>query len=96
MKQQLYVIAYDITSNRRRKKMADLLADWGERVNWSVFECQLEKGKLPKLRKQISKIINRKKDVVIYYPLCLDCHAGVCSDGMPVYRLLNRAVISVE
>ena len=84
MKFHGYVIAYDFTSNRWRKKVTYLLADWGERVNWSVFECQLEKGQLSKLRKQIAKRINRKKDVVIYHPLCLDCRARIVLDGIPV------------
>lgn len=37
-----FVIAYDISDDRRRDQMADLLGRYGRRVQWSVFECHLD------------------------------------------------------
>jgi len=38
----LTVIAYDITDDRRRERVSTFLEDYGLRVNYSVFECELE------------------------------------------------------
>ena len=37
----LYLICYDIASPRRRKKLADVLLDCGDRVQKSAYECDL-------------------------------------------------------
>ncbi|RJQ49828.1 MAG: CRISPR-associated endonuclease Cas2 [Desulfobacteraceae bacterium] len=95
MRRDRYVIAYDISSNRRRNRLAKLLKGWGQRVNLSVFECEIEKGKFSELREEVLKIIKKNKDIVIYYPLCLNCLAEVQSDGAAPERNLNQAVISV-
>jgi len=40
-----YVVAYDITNDKRRKKLSDLLETYGVRVNYSVFEIELNETK---------------------------------------------------
>ncbi|OIP31774.1 MAG: CRISPR-associated endonuclease Cas2, partial [Deltaproteobacteria bacterium CG2_30_43_15] len=40
MKQYL-VVAYDIADDKRRNKICDILSAYGQRVNYSVFECFL-------------------------------------------------------
>ena len=68
------VVAYDITSDRRRNKIVNILKDFGgKRVNFSVFECEIEKEKYPGLKSEINAIINKKKDRVLFYHLCLTC-----------------------
>lgn len=39
--EQLWVVAYDSPNNKRRRKLAKLLEGYGERLQWSVFECRL-------------------------------------------------------
>jgi len=95
MKYDRYVVAYDIADDKRRSRIAKILKSWGERVNLSVFECEFDKGKLPKLRKQISRHIKKQEDVVIYYPLCLDCLGGVVSDGRDVERQYDKTLLTV-
>jgi len=41
-----YVVAYDITNDKRRKKLSDLLETYGVRVNYSVFEILPSYNKL--------------------------------------------------
>jgi len=67
------VIAYDIVSDRRRNKLVKVLKDYGHRINYSVFECELKKESLLELKEKISGIVNTKKDSVLYYELCLGC-----------------------
>ena len=39
-REHLFVFCYDVTSNRARRRMADLLEDKGTRVQKSVFEVR--------------------------------------------------------
>lgn len=80
-RKKLYVVAYDITSTRRRKRVALLLGKYGSRVNFSVFECMFLPGQLLHVKEKIEKIIDGKSDSVIYYPLCIDCYVKVSSQG---------------
>jgi CRISPR-associated protein Cas2 len=74
VKQQLYLIAYDIESDKRRNKVAHLLEDrGGERVNYSVFEIMVESGKFPRFKQKIVDIIDEKRDRVVIYPVCRTC-----------------------
>jgi CRISPR-associated protein Cas2 len=70
---QLVVVAYDISNNKRRKKVADLLLKSGTRVNYSVFECFITKPQLEKLKQEADALIKKKYDSILYYPLCASC-----------------------
>ncbi|MEW6376162.1 MAG: CRISPR-associated endonuclease Cas2, partial [Thermodesulfobacteriota bacterium] len=41
-----YVVSYDIPDDQRRIKIAKILEDFGDRVQYSVFECLLEQDLL--------------------------------------------------
>ena len=70
----LIVISYDIIDDTRRNKVAKVLLDYGERVQYSVFEVAVP-DKLPEIKERISLLINRKVDNIRYYPLCRGCDA---------------------
>ncbi|MFW5443046.1 MAG: CRISPR-associated endonuclease Cas2 [Methylococcaceae bacterium] len=38
-----WMIAYDISDHRQRRSIFNLLKDHGQRVQFSVFECELSK-----------------------------------------------------
>jgi CRISPR-associated protein Cas2 len=58
--EQLWVIAYDSPSNKRRRKLAKLLEGYGERLQWSVFECHLQPNQLRRLRQGLNRIATGK------------------------------------
>jgi len=70
-----YVITYDITNDKRRTKLSDLLGNYGYRVNYSVFEIELSETKKEKLLYEIElkKLINKKYDSLRFYHLCENC-----------------------
>ena len=76
-KKNFVVVAYDITDDRRRNKIAKILSKFGTRVNYSVFECMLTDKEFEKLRSDIEKKINVKEDGIAYYPICLKCHSKI-------------------
>ncbi len=70
-----YVVTYDISNDKRRTKLSDLLGAYGVRVNYSVFECELTKSKFEKLLYEIElkKLIHKKYDSLRFYHLCKNC-----------------------
>lgn len=64
-----YIIAYDITCDRRRKKVSDLLEGYGKRVQYSVFECVLTAAQFYELKKRLKKRIKPEEDNLRFYPL---------------------------
>ena len=70
-----YVVAYDITNTKRRKKLSELLEAYGQRVNYSVFEIELNETKLDRLLYEIErqKLINSKYDSLRFYHICQNC-----------------------
>lgn len=68
-----WVIAYDITDPARLRRVARLLADHGQRVQESVFECDLDVIALLSLRRQLCDTIDLAADSIRYYPLCRHC-----------------------
>ncbi|MHC5755715.1 MAG: CRISPR-associated endonuclease Cas2 [Nostoc sp.] len=78
----LYVIAYDIPCDKRRKKVADLLEGYGQRVQYSVFECQLTTEKYQDLRRRLRKKLNLTEDSLRFYPLSRHTLSQVKSWGV--------------
>lgn len=65
----LYIICYDITSNKVRKIIHDTLLAYGERINLSVFELELSQAKLEKIKNILTKLINPKTDLIKIYQI---------------------------
>jgi len=64
--EQLWVIAYDSPSNKRRRKLAKLLEGYGERLQWSVFECRLQPHQVARLRQLLARIATAEDSVRIW------------------------------
>ena len=52
-----YIISYDIPDTIRRTKLAGILEDFGDRVQYSVFECLLDGELLNKMIARMDRII---------------------------------------
>ena len=64
-----YVISYDISCDKRRKKVADLLEGYGQRVQFSVFECVLKDERYAELRFRLKDRVDMKEDSIRFYPI---------------------------
>ena len=71
-----YIISYDISDDGRRNRMAKTLLDFGTRVQYSVFECIMDKQLLDKLTSRVMKIISQEDSVRIY-TLCSRCEGVI-------------------
>lgn len=72
-KRTFTVIAYDIVEDRRRTKVAHLLENYGQRANYSVFECSLTDAHLLDLKQQLLRLMDEDEDRILIYPLCKNC-----------------------
>jgi CRISPR-associated protein Cas2 len=63
-----YIVTYDISDNKRRKKVSDLLEGYGRRVQYSVFECVLEAAQYEELRRRMKPRVT-EADSIRFYPL---------------------------
>ena len=89
------VIAYDIVCDRRRQRLAKLLSGYGERVNFSVFECDLKPRQFDRLQQRIAKSINPDEDRVRFYELCLDCLKRVQVQGRTSTLFRDKSLVVV-
>lgn len=94
MRKQLYVIAYDISDDKSRQKVADILETaGGERINRSVFECMLTLKHKQQLLNQITQYINIHTDIVAAYHVCKSCY--VQSAYIPPHSPITKSDIVV-
>lgn len=80
MARQLWLIAYDITSPRRLRRVARVLEAHGIRAQKSVFETHLSPPELARLRAALMAEAG-PGDHLRYYPLCAQCTPNVQWQG---------------
>jgi len=74
------LVTYDIQDDKKRNKIASILEDFGTRVQYSVFECNLTEKQVQTLRHRLVRFIG-DGDSIRYYRLCTDCLTHVLVDG---------------
>jgi CRISPR-associated protein Cas2 len=72
-KRTLYIIAYDVSSDRRRNKVHKTLCGFGQWTQYSLFECHLTTKEFLALRDKLDKHLDSKEDSLRFYPLCAAC-----------------------
>ena len=68
-----FVVAYDIVQDRRRNRVMNTVKDFGLRVQYSVFECDLTVERANQLFERLRSLIDPRSDRVHMYPLCNAC-----------------------
>ena len=66
------LVTYDIsdtetTGTSRLRRIADVCEKYGQRVQYSVFECRLSKTRLTRMIGEVRDIIDHDVDSVIIY-----------------------------
>ena len=70
-----FLICYDIPSDSTRDKVAKWLDGFGDRIQDSVFEAELEDDQVERMWTGVLDRVNAKLDRVIMAPLCAACHS---------------------
>lgn len=68
----LVVICYDVATadlsgQRRLRRVAKVCSDYGQRVQFSVFECQVDPAQWTSLRQKLIDKINSETDSLRFY-----------------------------
>jgi CRISPR-associated protein Cas2 len=80
----LFIVAYDIPNDGTRTLVADELKNWGRRVQYSVFECDLSDKHARQMEKALKKLISGCDSIRIYR-VCQACrHRSVTVGGIPL------------
>jgi CRISPR-associated protein Cas2 len=91
--QRFGVISYDIPDDRRRSRVCKLLKDYGERVQYSVFECVLRREDLERLRERLKPLLSPEEDDVRFYRLCQACRRQAAVWSRKKRRRWEEAVV---
>lgn len=70
---QFILVVYDISNDRRRTRLHNALLDFGTPVQYSVFECLLNRNETERMKKAVFRVISKRRDAVRIYYLCADC-----------------------
>jgi CRISPR-associated protein Cas2 len=78
----LYIISYDISNDKRRTQVAKILDGFGQRVQYSVFECDLTASQYAILQQRLNAVLHPDDgDNVRTYRLCAACITTITSIG---------------
>ncbi len=77
----LRLVAYDVCEPKRLRLVAKTCEDFGIRVEYSVFECDLSEELFQILWTKIQKIIDPDEDRILAYRICGSCVSGIDSMG---------------
>ena len=89
------LITYDIadtesTGASRLRRIADVCEKYGQRVQFSVFECRLSKARLARLVGAVEGIIDRDRDTVLLYRFPGGIEAATLRLGRPQEHALCK------
>lgn len=68
-----WVIAYDVSNNSRRRRLGNLLAAYGWRIQRSVFVVQLSHKQRERLQEGIAGIVDPATDAIAMTRQCSAC-----------------------
>lgn len=87
------VVAYDISSNRQRRKMAALLSEGLVRVQLSVFEGVVPEKVWREILRQALPLLDPETDRLRVYHLCQTCGPRTDSYGQPPPEIETPEVV---
>ena len=76
-----FLIVYDISENKIRNKISNILKQYGTRVQYSAFEIEISKTELKYLFDEIEKIIDPETDSIFAFELPKNAQKGIIKIG---------------
>lgn len=70
----MYLVSYDVTPDRLRGRIAKCLENYGKRIQYSVFECDIDEKRFKKLYGEVVKLCGDMPEGNIrFYYICQNC-----------------------
>ncbi len=64
-----FLVCYDIRDDKRLRKVFKTMRDFGDHLQYSVFECQFTPVDLARCRHALSELIHHDQDQVLFVDL---------------------------
>ena len=64
-----YLVCYDIADPKRLRRVAKALKAYGVRLQFSVFECALDRQRLEQAKADVDTVIQHDEDQVLFVSL---------------------------
>ena len=64
-----YLVCYDICDEKRLRRVAEVCGDFGVRLQYSVFECDLNAREKVQMEGKLTEIVDQEKDQVLFVGL---------------------------
>ncbi len=68
-----WVVCYDSSDDARRNRLVNILLDYGQRVQESVFWVEAEDDLAERIRERLGRVIDVDEDSLWIIPLCAAC-----------------------
>lgn len=65
MARRRHLIAYDIADPRRLRRVCKIMEEFGDRIQYSVFICDLSRAELVHARARVESTMNLAEDSVL-------------------------------
>lgn len=90
MDDHLFIVAYDISDQRRWRRVFKTMKGYGEWLQLSVFQCRLDRKRLAHLESQLSDLIDHEDDHLMILDL------GPADSVKPRVRSVGKAFEPVQ
>jgi CRISPR-associated protein Cas2 len=88
--EHLYVVTYDITDDKRWRRLFKLMRGYGEWLQLSVFQCRLSRSRQIELVAQINEILKLADDHLLMLDL------GPAENVRPKVTSIGKAFAAIE
>lgn len=80
----MYIVCYDVSSDHLRTKISKQLENYGRRIQYSVFECELSGKRYRELLEKLTLLMEGVENGNIYiYCICERCMEKKEMIGIP-------------
>ena len=82
------VVSYDVCDPRRLRRLHKFLKEFGINTQKSVFECDIERDDIKRIKSYCNKNLMPNEDAFRIYQICSRCMAKVRISGLGL-KILN-------
>lgn len=87
------LICYDISDQNRRTRIFKILKDYGNNVQFSIFECSIDQKTYSELENKLKTEINSQDDSIKIYFFCSSCESKIKNLGKTNEDFSTGAII---
>ena len=69
MSRHAYLVCYDVSDDRRRTRIYEVCRGFGERLQYSVFRCDMNRSELVQLESELWDVIHHREDQILLIDL---------------------------